>query len=556
MAGQFLAVSTCGELIAHLSADVAAQWTVLVGDDWPLEVLDAIEATHPGRRVGCGDVGEQECLRADVSDLFDLAARHDPDGLFPSAAGVPLGTPNWRDVEILLQLRRQSLTSSFLFVLTRPGSIDKALAGALTGGFRAGAVVWSRALIARFGRTMLRRLFAPRPSAAQVGRNCWVTVGAFLADAKPDTYYARWPWQTARPPLRIYQQGGRAVRLPSSVEQMPLEALLHWSDILGALKDVRAAVLVCSRLSREDFNQRVLLWLWLDEIRRGEVLTLALQKRAWKRLLIECAPLVVVLPYEARAWERSLVRQARAAGLPSVGYQHSSLTPRHYAVLARPARENVDWVPDRILCCGEVTAERLAAVGSAYQGRLHVGAALRTSVPRLPPPGPAVLVALSSSRHEARALIRLFSNACKLGLSVPLIFRPHPTIPARDLFDACEWPTDTRFSEGHSLNEDLSEAWCVAYSSATVSLEGMRYERIPLYVEIGDILSGDPLDEGLLCKLCADSPGSLVAVLHGFLRDSGTKTLLSAEASRYAQRYLIEPTDERIAAMSRWLEQK
>jgi len=59
-----------------------------------------------------------------------------------------------------------------------------------------------------------------------------------------------------------------------------------------------------------------------------------------------------------------------------------------------------------------------------------------------------------------------------------------------------------------------------------------------------------------LCKLCADSPGSLVAVLHGFLRDSGTKTLLSAEASRYAQRYLIEPTDERIAAMSRWLEQK
>ena len=123
---------------------------------------------------------------------------------------------------------------------------------------------------ARLGRTMLRRLCSARPSAAQMGRNCWVTVGAFLADAKPDTYYARWPWQAAHPPLRIYQQGGQAVRLPSSLEQMPLEALLHWSDILGALQDVRAAVLVCRRLSREDFNQQVLRWLWLDEIRRGE----------------------------------------------------------------------------------------------------------------------------------------------------------------------------------------------------------------------------------------------------------------------------------------------
>jgi hypothetical protein len=337
---------------------------------------------------------------------------------------------------------------------------------------------------------------------------------------------------------------------------MPLEALLHWSDILGAIQDVRAAVMVCRSLSREDFSQQILRWLWLDEIRNGEVLTLALQKRAWKRLLAECAPLVVVLPYEARAWERSLFKQAHASRVPSVGYQHSSLTPRHHAVLTRPARESADWLPDRIICCGEVTAERLTAVGSAYQGRLHVGAALRTDVAKLPPPGPAVLVALSSSRHEAIALFRLFATACKEGLCVPLIFRAHPTIPVRDLFDAYEWPVDARFSEGRSLNEDLSEAWCVAYSSATVSLEGMRYERIPLFINIGDILSGDPLDEALPCKLHADSASSLVSVLHSFLHDSRKKAQLSAEASRYAEKYLIEPTDERIAAMSRWLEQK
>jgi hypothetical protein len=556
MAGRLLAVSACAELFARLSADPAAQWTVLAGHDWPPEVLCAIEVAHPGRRCSCGEIGEQEYLRADVEGLFDAAARHDRDGLFPSAAGVPLGIPGWSGVEALLRLRSQSLTTSTLLVLARAGSLDNGLVGVLTGCSGTMAFVGMRSLFARLGRTMLRRLCSARPSAAQMGRNCWVTVGAFLADAKPDTYYARWPWQAAHPPLRIYQQGGRAVRLPSSLEQMPLEALLHWSDILGALQDVRAAVIVCRKLSREDFNQQVLRWLWLEEIRRGEVFTLALQKRAWKRLLADCAPRIVVLPYEARAWERSLVRQARASRIPSVGYQHSSLTPRHHAVLVRPARESADWVPDRILCCGEVTAERLAAVGSAYQGRLHVGVALRTDVVKLPPPGPAVLVALSSSRHEATALFRMFAAACKDGLCVPLIFRAHPTIPVRDLFDAYEWPVNTRFSQGRSLNEDLSGAWCVAYSSATVSLEGMRYERIPLYVNIGDILSGDPLDEGLPCKLYADSAGSLVSVLHGFLHGSGNKAQLSAEASRYAEKYLIQPTDERIAAMSRWLEQK
>lgn len=556
MAGRLLLVSTCDELVAHLSADTVAHWTVLAGDDWPSEALSAIEAAHPGRRVGGAAVGEQECLRADVAELFDAAACHDRDGLFPSAAGVPLGIPGWSDVEALLRLRRRSLTTSFLIVLASPGTLDGRSASLLTGYSRMPAFAWSRTLIARLGRTLLRRLCSARPSAAQMWRNCWITVGTFLADVKSDTYYARWPWLVTHPPLRVYQQGGNAVRLPSNHEQIPLEALLHWSDILGALKDVRAAILVCRRLSREDFNQQVLRWLWLDEIRRGEVLTLALQKRAWKRLLTEYAPRIVVLPYEARAWERSLVRQARASRVPSIGYQHSSLTPRHHAVLARPARESADWVPDRILCCGEVTAERLAGVGSAYQGRLHVGAALRTSVVRLPPPGPAVLVALSSSRHEAAALFRLFAAACKQGLQVPLIFRAHPTIPVRDLFDACEWPAETRFSEQRSLNEDLSEAWCVAYSSATVSLEGMRYGRVPLYVEIGDVLSGDPLDDGLACKMYADSPGSLVSVLHDFLRDSGNKAQLSAEACRYAEKYLIEPTDERIAAMSRWLEQK
>lgn len=554
MAGRILAVCTYEELIAHLAEEPSAKWSVMAAPSWPLEVLDRIEEVHPGRRVDGERTVHDDCLGADVSDLFDAATRHDPLGVLSVSAGVPLSIPDWNEIEKLLRLRRQAFETSTLFVLVSQDSRDNELMSVLTGCLPMPKRGWSGRLLWRLGRTLLRRLFCRRVSSDQVGRYCWVSVGSFLKAQEPDTFYGRWPWRVSRPPLRIYQEGGRAVRLTSDSEQIPLEALISYSDILGALGDLRIAVGVCRRLSEKDFNQRVLLWLWFDEIRRGEVLMLALQKRAWNRLFVEYKPRLVVFPYEARAWERSLVRQARSLGISSIGYQHSSLTPRHHALLVAPTRGIPDWIPDRIICCGEITARRLATAAPIYRDRLHVGVALRTNATPPASVGPAILVALSSSRYEAAALFRFFALACRLGLRFPLIFRPHPTIPVLDLYEQWNWPATTRLSDSRSLNQDLSEAWCVAYSSATVCLEGMRYGRIPLYIDIGEILSGDPLDEGLPFKLRASSPESLIHSLSTYLDSSQTDLPQSVDAARYAQSYLIEPTDEGIATMSRVLE--
>ena len=554
MAEGILAVCTSGELIARLTAEPSAKWAVMTAPNWPPEVLDRIEAVQPGRRVGGERTVHDECLRADVADLFDAAARHDPTGAFPSAAGVPLSIPVWHEIEQLLRLRRQAPEITTLFVLVSPDSRDNELMSVLAGNLPMRKRSWSGRLLWRLGRTLLRRLFCCRVSSDQAGRNCWVSVGPFLKDQKPDTYYGRWPWRVTRPPLRIYQEGGAVVRLPSDSEQIPLEALISYSDILGALWDLRIAVRFCRRLSEQDFNQRVLRWLWFEEMRRGEVLMLALQKRAWNRLFIEYKPRLVVFPYEARAWERSLVRQARSFGVSNIGYQHSSLTPRHYALLVAPTRGLPDWIPDRIICCGEITARRLATAVSIYRDRMHVGVALRTNANPLASVGPAILVALSSSRYEAATLFKFFALACRLGLRFPLIFRPHPTIPVLDLYEQWNWPATTRFSAGRSLNQDLSEAWCVAYSSATVCLEGMRYGRIPLYIDIGEILSGDPLDEGLPFKLSSHSPESLLHSLSKYSDSFRDDLPQSVDAARYAKSYLIEPTDEGIATMSRVLE--
>jgi hypothetical protein len=151
-------------------------------------------------------------------------------------------------------------------------------------------------------------------------------------------------------------------------------------------------------------------------------------------------------------------------------------------------------------------------------------------------------------------MFRIFAVACQLGLSVPLIFRSHPTIPVTDLFEMFEWPDSVIFSRGRSLGEDLSEAWCVAYSSSTVVLEGMRRARVPLFVDIGDILSGDPLDAVVSCRLKVTTPADLLREVKSLLNDQGRLAAMGDAAYDYAQRYLVEPTVERISAMTFWLE--
>jgi hypothetical protein len=551
MASQILLAFSLDELSARLSTDQTAEWTVLTIGHWPSEELKRIEAAYPGRSAAEDVKAVRNRLIADVTMLFDLAARYDSTSLFSVSAGVPLSIPCWDMVERLLQLRYQASAASTLLVLVEAEARQTDAAAVLAGCSVTVPKLWSRRLVARLARTFLRRMFSRRHSPkTQMRRKCWVSVGSYLVGSNPDPYFARWPWQGPSLPLRVYQQGGTAVRLPSSADQIPLESLLHYSDFLRAVKDLRAAFRLCRSLASDDFNHRLLRWLWREEIRRGDVLTLAFQRRAWARLLTEYKPARLIVPYEARAWERSLVRQARTVGITTIGYQHSSLTPRHHAILVRPSRELPDWVPDRIICCGEVTAKRLASAAAVYRGRLHVGAALRTSTTPPEGTGPAILVALSSSRHEARALFGIFAVAGRLGLRCPLIFRPHPTIPVVDLYEQWDWPVGTRFSIGRSLNQDLSESWCVAYSSATVSLEGMLHGRIPVYVDIGEILSGDPLDEGLVFKLTADSPENLVSSIHGFLNKCSDRCLESPQAIQYAKSYLIEATDERISSMT------
>jgi hypothetical protein len=133
---------------------------------------------------------------------------------------------------------------------------------------------------------------------------------------------------------------------------------------------------------------------------------------------------------------------------------------------------------------------------------------------------------------------------------MPVIVRPHPTIPIDDLFGGLGWPSSVRISAGRSLAQDMAEAHFVAYSSSTVALEGLIHGRLPVFLDIRDVLSGDPIDDGEF-KLRATSPDELVICL----KDALTWSAERLDHARtlglsYVERYLAAPSPDRLERMT------
>lgn len=352
--------------------------------------------------------------------------------------------------------------------------------------------------------------------------------------------------------LTVYLAAGRRLRFNRSLHAIPLEAFLSPMDAACALGAAR-------RNSRraagpaDDRDQALLAFLRAREAVTGEVFQQRLMARGFERMLARIRPHTLVYPFENRSWEKLLLRAARRGGVQRcIAYQHSSLTPRHWAFAASAAGFAAADLPDRVLTCGEITADQLRRGMPQLAANITVAAALRSQRLDLPPPARAgVLVAISSSRAEAWELLRLTHAAAAHTAEMPFIIRSHPTIPVADLFGQLRWPTNVELSQGRSLAEDLARCSAVAYSSATVALEGMLYGRLPIFLDIGDIPSGDPIDGEYPFRLRAtDGEGFAESVRHLLTRPAAQTALLMQQAKAYAERYLCEPTLQRVAAMA------
>lgn len=181
---------------------------------------------------------------------------------------------------------------------------------------------------------------------------------------------------------------------------------------------------------------------------------------AWLRAI---RPSVVSWPWENHAWERALVREARRAGVRTVGYQHSVIGRQMLNYAPHSAAGGAACLPDRILCTGESTRRRLLQWGVEAE-RLEIGGALRFADPARPAHDPAapVFVALP---FDARIAAEMVASARAANSERAFLVKDHPMTP----FGFAETAHVRRTTE--PLGRHRVSA--VVYAATTVGLESV-----------------------------------------------------------------------------------
>lgn len=323
-----------------------------------------------------------------------------------------------------------------------------------------------------------------------------------------------------------YRQRILALKELEQGELVPLFGELTLRDYIASAVDaIRALFPGRHRLSADaasgaDFEP-LLREALIEDVRVGGYLHNVLVYRAARNFARRCSVRELLYPYENKSLEKLLLLGARAGapGVMAVGYQHTSLTPRHITLLFEPTEAAVTPLPDRIVTVGEVTRRFLETSGHYPDGLLVTGCALRqrwgAPLPRQVCEPPRLLLALSSSRSELIEAVQFVLAARQQGGNFELAIRTHPNFPTCLLpVELRSWVQEhARDLSGTPLRENLD--WCdaVAYASSTVALEALMVGRPVVNVRLSDAIDPDPLLEPVPLAWKAASPGELLARL-------------------------------------------
>ncbi len=490
-----------------------------------------------------------------IRSFFNQCETIDTDWFFSFSSKVPLSIPGYQDVQkIFLILAYLKLyPERELLVLAADAKIRSLAQHALANtpchqrtlpGLKGGL---------RMGRSLIRILLAGRYHGDSVDSLLFTLAARPPRDGR-DAYFGMLSEVISEKNsvATVYFCAGSSVRFPVLSGMYPVEMFASIRDILAAfITSIRSA-----RRSRRDYchftsagHGAIYSFLRNREILYGETIYTGFLTRVFKKLLWQLSPQRTIYPFENRSWEKHLVAAIRQSETGySIGYQHSSITPRHLAFHIDNGQQAEAWLPDQVVTIGEVTRSWLRRTAPVLADRLTVGVSMRRVNCRKIPPAQtdAVLVAISSSREEAWSLMNIVYEASSL-TNVPFYIRTHPTIPVADIFYSFDWLEHVHLSSGKTLIEDIERSSMVAYSSSTVALEGMLFGRVPIFVDIGDIPSGDPIVGNYSFKYCAENSEALADSIESVRRMSGSKLAdMQAEAAMLAEECMRFPDRERL----------
>lgn len=213
------------------------------------------------------------------------------------------------------------------------------------------------------------------------------------------------------------------------------------------------------------------------------------QHHCQTRFLSQAKPKTVIWPWENHGWERAFVRTARAAGIKTVGYQHTVIGPFQINYSPRSNHDGLASIPDIVATDGPAYAQELRNWDVPDNQLVDAGALRLKPITGLSYESKApVLVLMSAIQSAAGAQIRAAQNLANAGWQV--LVKAHP------MYDV-KIPSGPNLKRTETPLHDFKHLAGVIYSTGASGMEA-RLSGVPaLRVLFNDRIAIDVLPEGL-----------------------------------------------------------
>lgn len=349
----------------------------------------------------------------------------------------------------------------------------------------------------------------------------------------------------------------------SPTPYIPLFQFLNAGDLLRAVGQtigatfLRHANLGTSNVHAEAMKDLLKEALMEDVSKRGYLHNL-LVYFSTVRMTRELSPKTVIYPYENKSLEKELLIGVRTASATTglIGYQHTSITPRHIGLQFGKNEAARTPLPDRIVTVGNITRNFLESTGNYPAGMLVTGCALRqvweAPLPQKPfaLERPKVLLSLSSSIGELISALAFMRQVKERLPGLELGVRPHINFPLRTLpSELLGWVNRNAIDlSGTKLHENIAWADHTVYVSSTVALESLMVGRPVIYLKI-DPSNPDPLLGNVRFRWYAENVDEFLGALSSFAKlEASQIDMLRNEAIDYVRNYLAPKSREAVAS--------
>lgn len=272
-------------------------------------------------------------------------------------------------------------------------------------------------------------------------------------------------------------------------------------------------------------------------------------------------PKALVVTYEGHAYERIAFHAARSAipNIICIGYQHAAIFRFQHAIRRLLAPK---YNPDHIVTAGVVaqrqlqSSQTLAGIPITVLGSPR---STKTITPTSDEPSPlahetaserpACVVVPEGIVSECNTLFA-FAQECALALPhINFIWRLHPIISLKSLLKRNrrlnKRPPNVELSD-KSLEEDITRCRWALYRGTTAVVQAVMGGLTPIYLQIRDEMTIDPLYEIEKGKFVVQTPAEFVAVVGKLDETSGnTHQQERAELVDYCSKFYV-PMDFRV----------